>query len=668
MLALCLSFWMLPLVAAPNWVQWQAEIARLHRERLPDDIVRERLQSLQARLPPDPPYVVQKELAQVRIRLADDHAQARAEREALRRLAVQNDDLDTARLMQIGEIFDSHSDANIETSLDALGRLRLDMDRASPEVHDALAMAYAYMYWDVGNFELALRNLLQARDLARALPEPNPALVAERSEIVARLYVDMHDPKRALEVLERMGQHVPVSASPTFRAHLTATRAAAYRLSGRADEAIELLVPALGHMPVGDAANASQRIRQELVRAYLQSGQPERAHEVATSMLKASAAGSPYYTAEGEVLQGAADAVLGRIDTGIATMDKGLGYFKQTAQVVALLQGLDLKVDVLADAGRDHEALAALREQHALLLRLYDSNRAQGIASLQVEDDIARREREIRDLSIANGLQEAKLDKERLRNVALMISSLLAIGMAVLLGLLLHATRQQRKALWKDALTGAYNRHYLPHWLQDQRQHPGRRRVVALLDIDHFKAINDRHGHAAGDEVLHQTGLRLRAVLDRHGELFRWGGEEFLLVQDLPDGADVDAWLQTLLRAFDAPIMHADLALHVGASIGSTRVPSNDEVDIDGFQRIVRLADAGMYQAKAQGRGRAVWLWLTAAGKAAWPWRLAITPDALQAWEAKGWVEVRTLVPPRVEPDSAEFGQPVAGAQVVGEA
>ena len=58
MLALCLSFWMLPLVAAPNWVQWQAEIARLHRERLPDDIVRERLQSLQARLPPDPPYVL----------------------------------------------------------------------------------------------------------------------------------------------------------------------------------------------------------------------------------------------------------------------------------------------------------------------------------------------------------------------------------------------------------------------------------------------------------------------------------------------------------------------------------------------------------------------------------------------------------------------------------
>ncbi len=644
-IASCIALWMLPLFAAPDWAHWQTEIARLHREPLPEAIVRQRFEAVEAQLPPDPPYRVRKELAKVRIRLADDHVQARQEREALRTLALQNKDLDTARLMQIGEIFDSHSDANIETSLRALDQVRLDMDKASPEVRDALAMAYAYMYWDVGNFELALRHLLRARDLARGLPEANPTLVAERGEAIARLYVDMHDAPRALDVLGRVDHVLPPTASPAFRAHLLATRAAAYTLSGRAKEAIALPVPALGHMPAGDSANATQRLRQELTRAYLSLDEPARARTMAQEMIDASAQGSAYFKAEGEVLEGAADASMGRIDAGLATMQLGLDYFEHAAHVVALQQGLNRKVEVLAAAGRDGEALGAMREQHALMLRLYDSNRAQGVASLQVEEDIARREREIRELSTANSLQEAKLDKERLRNVALMMASLLAVGMAVLLGLLLHATRQQRKALWKDALTDAYNRHYLSHWLQGQRQRPGTRRAVALLDLDHFKAINDRHGHASGDEVLHQVGHRLRAALNKRGELFRWGGEEFLLVQDLPAESDVEAWLQGLLQAFMSPIVHAGESLQVSASIGCMLIPPGMEAGPDTFQRTTRLADAGMYQAKADGRSRAVWLRLTEAGAAAWPWTFSITPDTLREWQVEGWMEARTILP-----------------------
>ena len=646
MLPLCLALCSMSALAAPDWARWQAELARLHRERLPDDIVRQRFQALQAQLPAEPPYAIRKELAQVRIRLAGSHEQAQAEREALRRLATVNNDRDTVRLLRIGEIFDGHSDADIEASLHALDQLRLDMDKASPEVRDALAMAYAYMYWDVGNFELALRHLLQARDLASALPMADPVLLAERREAIARLYVDMHDAPSAQGVLDRLGGEVPASASPGFRAHLQATRAAVLSLSGQPREAINLLVPALGRMPPTDASNASQRLRQVLAGAYLQSGDVRRARDVAMAMVATSAKGSPYFKAEGEVLQGEAEASLGRVDAGLALMQQGLDYFQHASHVVTLQQGLARKVDVLDKAGRDKEALAALREQHALLLRLYDSNRAQGIASLQVEEDIARREREIRNLSIANGLQEAKLDKERLRNVALMVASVLAVGMAVLLGLLLHATDQQRKALWKDALTDAYNRHYLKLWLQNQRPRADMQRAVALLDLDHFKAINDRHGHEAGDEVLRQAGLRLRAALGKHGELFRWGGEEFLLVQDLPDAADVEAWLQGLLQAFAPPILYQGLSLQVGASIGCALVPEGANTDVERFQHTARVADVGMYQAKAEGRGRAVWLRLTEAGVAAWPWHFAITPGVIGQWQAKGWVQVQTILPP----------------------
>lgn len=631
-------------MAAPDWAHWQAEFARLHRAPLPEEIIRQRLQSLQAQLPSNPPYLVQKELALVRVRLAGDHEKTRVAREALRALAARNQDLDTVHLMQIGEIFDSHSDINIEVSLRALDRLRFDMSKASVEVREAMAMAYAYMYWDVGNFELALRHLLQARDLARELPDASPALMAERGETIARLYVDMHDAPRALETLARVDREMPAAPPPGLRTHLAATHGAALILSSRAKDAVDLLVPMLGQAPPGDSSNATQRLRQELAHAYFALGEPARARSVAAAMIHASASGSPYFKAEGEVLQGAADASLGRIDQGLAMMQQGLDHFEKSAQVVALQQGLQRKVDVLAAAGRDGEAFAALREEHRLLLRLYDSNRAQGVASLQVEEDIARREREIRDLSTANSLQQARLDKERIRNVALMLSSLFAISMAALLALLLHATHQQRKALWKDALTGAFNRHYLPHWLHSRKQCSGTRRAVALLDLDHFKAINDGHGHAAGDEVLHQAGQRLREVVDSRGELFRWGGEEFLLVQDLPIDTDIEAWLRGVLQAFAQPVVHAGQSIQIGASIGCMLAPVGTETGADEFEQISRVADVGMYQAKAEGRARAVWLVLSETGARAWPWSFSITPQMLQDWQAKGWVEKRSVL------------------------
>ena len=88
-LILCLALLTLPAMAAPDWGRWQADIARLHRESLPEETIRQRLQDVEARLPPNPPYPVQREIALVRIRLAEDHQQTSEARAALRRLATE---------------------------------------------------------------------------------------------------------------------------------------------------------------------------------------------------------------------------------------------------------------------------------------------------------------------------------------------------------------------------------------------------------------------------------------------------------------------------------------------------------------------------------------------------------------------------------------------------
>jgi diguanylate cyclase (GGDEF)-like protein len=93
-----------------------------------------------------------------------------------------------------------------------------------------------------------------------------------------------------------------------------------------------------------------------------------------------------------------------------------------------------------------------------------------------------------------------------------------------------------------DALTGVLNRHGLLPWLEiklAQAKMDGHPLSIALCDLDHFKKVNDEHGHAAGDEVLRRFAHGARATLRRNDRFGRWGGEEFLFV--LPDTALSDA-------------------------------------------------------------------------------------------------------------------------------
>jgi two-component system cell cycle response regulator len=128
-----------------------------------------------------------------------------------------------------------------------------------------------------------------------------------------------------------------------------------------------------------------------------------------------------------------------------------------------------------------------------------------------------------------------------------------------------------------------------------------------LADLDHFKRINDGHGHAAGDAVLVETGRRLGAVL-RPGDLVaRVGGEEFLAV--LPDcGASAaEAMAQRLCDAIGCtPFALGAAGPHISAtiSIGVTVAAPRPEISGD-ETALLAAADAALYQAKHDGRGRA---------------------------------------------------------------
>ena len=155
-----------------------------------------------------------------------------------------------------------------------------------------------------------------------------------------------------------------------------------------------------------------------------------------------------------------------------------------------------------------------------------------------------------------------------------------------------------------DALTNLPNRVLLADRLQQamvQCQRHDRSLAVAYLDLDGFKAVNDRHGHNTGDELLIALAHRMKTALREGDTLARIGGDEFVAVLvDLEEVQDCTPVLIRLLQAAAAPATVGNAVLHVSASIGVTLYPQ-DAADAD---QLMRHADQAMYQAKQAGKNR----------------------------------------------------------------
>lgn len=156
-----------------------------------------------------------------------------------------------------------------------------------------------------------------------------------------------------------------------------------------------------------------------------------------------------------------------------------------------------------------------------------------------------------------------------------------------------------------DVLTNLPNRALLADRLfqgMAQAQRRGHTLAVIYLDLDGFKAINDQHGHAAGDQMLIAVANRMKHALREVDTLARIGGDEFVVVLvDLPDTDASQPMLERLLLAASQVVEVGELSLRVSASLGVTFYPQEHEAEAD---QLLRQADHAMYQAKLSGKNR----------------------------------------------------------------
>jgi two-component system cell cycle response regulator len=122
-----------------------------------------------------------------------------------------------------------------------------------------------------------------------------------------------------------------------------------------------------------------------------------------------------------------------------------------------------------------------------------------------------------------------------------------------------------------------------------------------MIDVDHFKSVNDRMGHAGGDRVLQEVAIRIASACRTEDVVGRWGGEEFLVVAPLTDDEGIASLAERArAAAADGPIYvdeerFVDVTVSVGATSG-----------LGGIDLLVREADAALYAAKDAGRNRVI--------------------------------------------------------------
>lgn len=181
----------------------------------------------------------------------------------------------------------------------------------------------------------------------------------------------------------------------------------------------------------------------------------------------------------------------------------------------------------------------------------------------------------------------------------------LSHGMADVFDRLTYRHRYERlvQQVGKDALTGLQNRGQLDEkgpLMLETASRSGASMSLMMIDIDHFKAINDRLGHLEGDRVIKNVAATIAAVTRDEDEFFRYGGEEFALIcPRMPPG---DTVLAERIRTSVAENPHLDMEDPVTVSIGIAVFP----IHAGDFQGLIQQADAALYEAKSQGRNRVV--------------------------------------------------------------
>ncbi|RXS41652.1 GGDEF domain-containing protein [Idiomarina sp. 29L] len=514
-----------------------------------------------------------------------------------------------------GEAFLLLSDIEIHLSRARIPRVRY-------YAHNLISRVYA----DWNRYDDALRHLLLAQE---AVNETNNERTPIRQQFldysIAIIQTELKNWEGSLKTIKKAIESAKVNGLeydlPDFYLHKSYVEAS----MGDRDASLESLRKAYDVAKKDERTYLLPTILNNFGDHYMYEQEWEKARSHLLEALELAEEVEDVWMAQTIHFNlGFVDVRQGNTEAGLQEMRDAVQFYRDEEIKTEVEGMLGELAEAYEFAGQYQNQAEALKKQMTLSKELYQSDQQKNLANLQQLYESKDKEQQIELLERQNELKEQLLEINQQRNMIWLLLGIVAVFAAVFVFIMYRKARKANLRLkaantmladqsLKDPLTGLWNRRALQKEMDERKKH-GERRDAAiqsdgliLLDLDFFKRINDKYGHAAGDAVLAEVSRRLQMVCRDSDKLIRWGGEEFLfLVRNIDDENLKEMSERILNELAKKPVRFEGHEIPVTTTIGFIRLPFSgvSEKQMD-WEKVLQVADMALYMGKAHGRNRA---------------------------------------------------------------
>ncbi len=512
-----------------------------------------------------------------------------------------------------------------QADVDAAHRMAFEAETLALTTSDIALKVQAIItagqtYAEQGNFPAALLKLQHAVDQARPPAGDAISLVAALNALT-KLHVQMKEYDNAGETLSELLAETEKLDSPGRMAMAKNTEYGLAMDAGQPKRALRVLEESLA---LERKLGAERMVGVTLVNlsdnALKDRNYTRAAQYAQESLASAQKTGDKTTEATARINLGQTYLGTGRLADGKKQFELGLQRLEQENNKPDLQAALREYGEALERAGDLAGSLSAYHRERDISNELFEKRRQQAMLELQEKYETEKKQRQIELLSRENQVKGAEIDNRRLQQRVWWLLALVFALAAAVVGLLYRKVRHTNAQLevknlelkaqsTLDPLTSLYNRRHFQDYMRSlkMQDHAGDTvGALFLLDVDHFKHINDNYGHAAGDAVLKMIAENLRIALRETDMIVRWGGEEFLAFLPAIPRHGVDEVARRILTTISSQALkYGAHDITVNVSVGFSPYPLVPGGEALAWERAVNLVDMALYLAKAHGRNRA---------------------------------------------------------------
>ena len=502
---------------------------------------------------------------------------------------------------------------------------RLALTTTDVELRVRVGVTAAEAHAEDGNFPVSLEKTQAVLAYARQHGGPVHLVIVLNS--MARLYGQMREYDKGFEALAEATEAARKTNSPGRMATLKVTEYGLAVDTGQLPRALKAQTMALELQRKIGAQSLVVRSLVNMSDCYLKMRDYRNAKAYSLQAIEAAEKINDHVAlATARVNLGQAYLSTGKLAEGKHSFEAGLAVYEKTGDKPELQMVMAEYGNALEHAGDYTGAIQAYHRERDLSNELFEKRRQKALLELQEKYNADKKQRQIVLLERENQVKSVEIDNRRLQQrvwwLLAAVFGLASVVVALLYRKVRHANAQLflknlelKQQSVRDPLTGLYNRRHFQDFMRTHRVDEKRGAgasgedmvsALFLMDVDHFKHINDTWGHGAGDAVLIKISESLREILRETDMIVRWGGEEFLaFLPAIPKSGLEDVARRLLNGISETSIEFQGTTLSVNVSIGFAPYPLAPSGNALPWERAVNLVDMALYMAKGHGRNRA---------------------------------------------------------------